>query len=175
MAMAYILINCEVGSDDFVVSELKAISSVKTAHGTFGSFDVIAKVEDDYEERLNNVITRQIRKLEKIHSTLTLYAVGGKDYFFDRSTNPQKDTNQKNFVQAYVIIDCEDTDEHNVLRSLSKIPEVVEGCIVVGFYEIICMVAASTYNDIEDVITKKIRKIKKVRSTMTLNIIPENR
>ena len=84
MATAYVLINCEPGSDDFVVSELKAIDSVKAANGTFGTFDVIAKIEDDSEERLNNVITKQIRKLEKIRSTLTLYAVGSKDHFFDK-------------------------------------------------------------------------------------------
>lgn len=173
MATAYVLINCAPGSDDFVVSELKAIDSVKAAHGTFGTFDVIAKIEDDSEERLNNVITKQIRKLEKIRSTLTLYAVGDKDHFFDKSAN-QKDTSQKNLVQAYVIIHCEDADDYNVLRNLSQIPEIVEGGVVVGFYEVICKVTAPTYNDIEDVITKKIRKIKKIKSTMTLNIIPEN-
>ncbi len=170
MATAYVLINCEPGSDDFVISELKAIDSVKAAHGTFGTFDVIAKIEDDSEERLNNVITKQIRKLEKIRSTLTLYAVGSKDHFFDKFANKQKDMNWKNFAQAYVIIHCEADD--NVLRSLSQIPEIVEGDVVVGIYEVICKVIAPTYNDIEDVVTKKIRKLKDVNSTMTLNVIP---
>lgn len=172
MATAYVLINCEPGSDDFVVSELKAIDSVKAAHGTFGTFDVIAKIEDDTEERLNNVITKQIRKLEKIRSTLTLYAVGSKDHFFDKSANKQKDMDWENFAQAYVIIHCEEAEDYNVLRNLSQIPEIVEGGVVVGFYEVICKVAAPTYNDIEDVVTKKIRKLKDVYSTMTLNVIP---
>lgn len=153
MATAYVLINCEPGSDDFVVSELKAIDSVKAAHGTF------------------DVITKQIRKLEKIRSTLTLYVVDSKDHFFDKSANKQKDMNWKNFAQAYVIIHCE-ADDYNVLRSLSQIPEIVEGGVVVGFYEVICKVAAPTYDDIEDVVTKKIRKLKDVNSTMTLNVIP---
>jgi DNA-binding Lrp family transcriptional regulator len=173
VATAYVLINCEPGSDDFVVSELKAIDSVKAVHGTFGTFDVIAKIEDDSEERLNNVITKQIRKLEKIRSTLTLYAVGSKDHFFDKSAN-QKDASRKNLVQAYVIIHCEDADDYEVLRDLSQIFEVIDGDVVIGVYEIICKVAAPTYNDIEDVITKKIRKIEKIKSTITLNIIPEN-
>lgn len=77
----------------------------------------------------------------------------------------------KNFAQAYVIIHCE-VDDYNVLRSLSQIPEIVEGGILVGIYEVICKVAAPTYNDIEDVVTKKIRKLKDVNSTMTLNVIP---
>ena len=39
MAKAYVLINCELGSEDFVVSELKSIESVVEVHGTFGAYD----------------------------------------------------------------------------------------------------------------------------------------
>jgi len=59
-----------------------------------------------------------------------------------------------------------------VLSDLSDIPEVIEGDIVMGSYDIMCKVAAPTYNDISDVVTKKIRKIQDVRTTITLNVIP---
>lgn len=163
---------CEPGSDDYVVSQLKSIPAVKAVHGIFGSYDVIAKLEEDTEERLNNVITKQIRKLEKVRSTLSLYAVGATDLFLVKPK--QEEENRKKFVQAYIVIHCEDADEYNILRNLSQIPEVVDGDVVVGLYEVICKVAAQTYNDIEEVISKKIRKMKHIKSTMTLNIIPEN-
>jgi len=169
---AYVLMICEPGSDDYVVSQLKSIPAVKVAHGIFGSYDVIAKLEEDTEERLNNVITKQIRKMEKVRSTLSLYAVGATDLFLAKSKQEEK--NWKKFAHAYIVIHCEDADEYNILRNLSQLPEVVDGDVVVGLYEVICKVTAQTYNDIEEVVSKKIRKIKHIKSTMTLNIIPEN-
>jgi hypothetical protein len=49
---------------------------------------------------------------------------------------------------------------------------VVEGDLVVGYYEVICKVASPTYNDIGDIVTKKIRRLADISSTVTLNIIP---
>jgi len=172
MPTAYVLMICEPGSDDYVVSQLKSIPAVKAAYGVFGSHDVIAKIEENTEARLNNVITKQIRNLEKIRSTLSLYAVGATDLFLDKSKHEEE--NRKKFAQAYIVIHCEDADDYSILRNLSQIPEVVDGDVVVGLYEIICKVAAQTYNDIEDVVSKKIRKIPHIKSTMTLNTIPEN-
>ena len=74
MSKAYILISCETGSEDYVISQLKSIDSVRNVHGTFGSFDIIAKLEADSEEKLKQTITKRIRKVPKIRATLTLMA-----------------------------------------------------------------------------------------------------
>ena len=40
MAEAYILINCEIGSEDEVITALKNIDAIKEVHGTFGAYDI---------------------------------------------------------------------------------------------------------------------------------------
>ena len=47
MATAYVLINCDMGYEEQVIEELKHISDVKEVHGTYGAYDILAKVESD--------------------------------------------------------------------------------------------------------------------------------
>ena len=78
MAQAFVLINCELGSEESVISQLKSIEGVIEVHGTFGAYDVIAKIESDSIEALRETITWKIRKIEKIRSTLTLMGIAGQ-------------------------------------------------------------------------------------------------
>jgi len=78
MATAYVLINCELGSEEAIISQLKAIPGVKEVHGTFGAYDILAKIESPTVEALREVITWKIRKIEKIRSTLTLMGIEGQ-------------------------------------------------------------------------------------------------
>ena len=78
MAEAYVLINCEIGSEEKVIEELKTIDGVIEVHGTFGAYDVLAKVESDQVETLRETITWKIRKIDKIRSTLTLMGIEGQ-------------------------------------------------------------------------------------------------
>ena len=78
MSKAYVLINCELGSEEFVISELKLIEEVIEVHGTFGAYDILAKVEATLVEKLRETITWKIRKINKIRSTLTLMGIEGQ-------------------------------------------------------------------------------------------------
>ena len=78
MAIAYVLINCELGSEESVIYELKSIEDVIEVHGTFGAYDILAKVESDQVETLRDTITWKIRKIPKIRSTLTLMGIQGQ-------------------------------------------------------------------------------------------------
>ncbi|MBA4438650.1 MAG: Lrp/AsnC family transcriptional regulator, partial [Nitrosopumilaceae archaeon] len=42
MATAYVLINCELGSEEAIISQLKGLEGVKEVHGTFGAYDILA-------------------------------------------------------------------------------------------------------------------------------------
>ncbi|MCZ6583787.1 MAG: Lrp/AsnC ligand binding domain-containing protein [Thaumarchaeota archaeon] len=75
MAQAYVLINCELGSEDSVISQLKSIEGVKEVHGTFGAYDILVKIESDKVETLRETITWKIRKIDNIRSTLTLMGI----------------------------------------------------------------------------------------------------
>ncbi len=80
MATAYVLINCDLGYEEQVIEELKHISDVKEIHGTFGVYDIFAKVESDQITTLRETITSKIRKIVRIRSTLTLMAIEDQDY-----------------------------------------------------------------------------------------------
>jgi DNA-binding Lrp family transcriptional regulator len=79
MATAYVLINCDLGSEESVISELKTIDGVAEVNGVFGAYDILAKVESKQVETLRETITWKIRKIQKIRSTLTLMAIEGQE------------------------------------------------------------------------------------------------
>jgi len=75
MAIAYVLINCDLGYDEQVIEELKHISDVKEVNGVFGAYDILAKVESDQISTLRDTITQKIRKIDHVRSTLTLMVI----------------------------------------------------------------------------------------------------
>ncbi len=80
MTTAYVLINCDLGYEEQIIEELKHISDVKEIHGTFGAYDILAKVESDQITTLRETITSKIRKIDRIRSTLSLMAIEDQDY-----------------------------------------------------------------------------------------------
>ena len=72
MEIAYFLINCDLGYEQEIIDELKHLDNVKEAHGVFGAYDILTKLESDNMEHLRDVITWKIRKLNRVRSTLTL-------------------------------------------------------------------------------------------------------
>ena len=76
MGTTYVLINCDLGKEEEIIDKLKKISEVKAVQGTFGAYDILAKIESDEEHKLRDTITNKIRKLDRIRSTLTLTVTG---------------------------------------------------------------------------------------------------
>ncbi len=72
MPKAYVLINVESGSEDKVISQLKSLEGIKEAYFSYGVYDIITKVEADSMEKLKDMVTRKIRSLNSVRSTLTL-------------------------------------------------------------------------------------------------------
>jgi len=79
MAIAYVLINCDLGSEEQIIEELKHLSDVKEVHGTFGAYDILAKVESDQISTLRETIMWKIRKIDKVRSTVTLMGIEGQE------------------------------------------------------------------------------------------------
>ncbi len=79
METAYVLVNCDLDSEDAVIEDLKHVDSVKEVHGTFGAYDIIAKIENSERDKLRETITWNIRKLEHVRSTLTLMGIQGQN------------------------------------------------------------------------------------------------
>jgi len=75
MALAFVLVNTEIGSESKVVKSLRKIDAVKEAYVVYGVYDIVAKVESETMENLKEIIRYKVRKQDKVHSTLTLIAV----------------------------------------------------------------------------------------------------
>ena len=79
METAYVLVNCDLGSEVDVMEGLKHIDSVKEVHETFGAYDIIAKIQNSEKDKLRETIIWNIRKLEHVRSTLTLMGIQGQN------------------------------------------------------------------------------------------------
>ncbi len=79
MISAYVLINCDIGSGEDIISHLKTIDGVKEVHVTFGAYDIITTIESDNEETLRDTIAWKIRKIERIRATLTLMVIASQE------------------------------------------------------------------------------------------------
>jgi DNA-binding Lrp family transcriptional regulator len=72
MPKAFVLINVESGSEDEVLKELKTIEGVEEAYFSYGVYDLIMKIRADSMDKLKELVTRRIRTLSRVRSTLTL-------------------------------------------------------------------------------------------------------
>ncbi len=75
MSIAFVLINTEIGSEEEVLRELRKIEGVDEAYSVYGVYDVIAKVRADSMDKLKDIVTWRIRRLEKVRSTLTMIVI----------------------------------------------------------------------------------------------------
>ncbi len=72
MPRAFVLINVESGAEEEVIKELRAIEGVEESYFSYGVYDIIAKVKANDMDHLKELVTRRIRNIVKVRSTLTL-------------------------------------------------------------------------------------------------------
>jgi len=75
MHIGYILLNCDLGAEEYILDELKRIPEVKKAYLTFGAYDIIAEVHAETQEDFEKTVSTKIRKLSRVISTMTLNVV----------------------------------------------------------------------------------------------------
>ena len=73
---------------------------------------------------------------------------------------------------AYVLVKSKIGREVDVMNDILKIDGVKEVMGTYGVYDIFVKVQVPTRNEIEKIITHKIRKVNNVVSTTTLSVIP---
>jgi DNA-binding Lrp family transcriptional regulator len=78
MPMAFVLINTEIGSESEVLDDLKKIEAVKEAYMVYGVYDVVAKVAANTMDKLKEIVTWHVRRLDKVRSTLTMIVIEGQ-------------------------------------------------------------------------------------------------
>ncbi|KAG2477230.1 MAG: AsnC/Lrp family regulatory protein [Nitrosopumilales archaeon] len=75
MHLGYVLLNCDLGAEEYIVEELKQIPEIKNAYLTFGAYDIIAEIHANSQEDFEKTVSSKIRKLARVVSTMTLNVV----------------------------------------------------------------------------------------------------
>jgi DNA-binding Lrp family transcriptional regulator len=75
MPIAFVLINSEIGSEANVLDELKKVEGVKEAYSVYGVYDIVVKVGAESMDKLKDIVTWRIRRLNKVRSTLTMIVI----------------------------------------------------------------------------------------------------
>jgi len=75
MPSAFVLINTEIGAENEVLKQLKGIEGVEEAHAVYGVYDIVAKVKAETMDKLKEIVTWNIRRLDKVRSTLTMIVI----------------------------------------------------------------------------------------------------
>ena len=75
MHKGFVLLNCDLGAEEFILDELKKISDVSQAHITFGAYDIIAEINSDSQEDFDETVSIKIRRLTRVVSTMTLNVI----------------------------------------------------------------------------------------------------
>ena len=72
--------------------------------------------------------------------------------------------------KAYMLISCEIGEEQSLYSQLKDIPEVKDCLITYGSYDIVAEFVTDTPSQMNEIITSKIRKLQKIKSTITLRV-----
>jgi DNA-binding Lrp family transcriptional regulator len=77
-------------------------------------------------------------------------------------------------MKAYVLINTEIGSESEVLDAIKKIKNVIEANAVYGVYDIVAKIEAETMDKLKETVTWKVRRLNKVRSTLTMIAIEQS-
>ena len=72
---------------------------------------------------------------------------------------------------AFVLLNTELGSETEMMNELNQIDEVKETYMIYGVYDIIARVDADTMEDLKNIINWKIRRLFRVRSTLTMIVV----
>ncbi len=71
MPMAFVFMNIDAGGEEDVLKQLRSIQNVKEAYSVYGVYDIVARIEAETMDKLKEIVTWKVRRLEKVRSTLT--------------------------------------------------------------------------------------------------------
>jgi DNA-binding Lrp family transcriptional regulator len=73
MPTAFVLINTKIDSSiGGVLKDLKKVEGVDEAFAVYGIYDIIARVRAESMDKLKEILTWRIRRLDNIRTTLTI-------------------------------------------------------------------------------------------------------
>lgn len=75
MTKAYVAIHCQMGKENQVIRALMEIKGVSEVTGVLGLYDIIIKIEAGDSMKLEQIITKQVRSVPYVLTTMTLIVI----------------------------------------------------------------------------------------------------
>jgi len=75
---AFVFLIANVGMEKHALEKIKDIPEVNEAHMLYGGYDLIAVVEAENIQKLKDLVSFKMRRLENIRMTLTLIVVDSR-------------------------------------------------------------------------------------------------
>ena len=74
---AYVLLNCNTGTEISLISELKKIPEIKEVNGIWGKYDIFLKICSDDPEGIDKMVSK-IRNNKDITNSYTMHVLYGQ-------------------------------------------------------------------------------------------------
>jgi hypothetical protein len=78
MSRAFVLLNCDIGAENGIISEISCISGVSEATELSGVYDIIAKLSAESDNGISRIVMK-IRSIANIRSSLTMIVAEGRN------------------------------------------------------------------------------------------------
>ncbi|HEX2014620.1 MAG TPA: Lrp/AsnC ligand binding domain-containing protein [Nitrososphaera sp.] len=78
MSKAFVFLNCDLGTEKYVVDEMKNISGVSQASTISGIYDIVAEVDTESENGISRIV-KKFRSIANIRSCLTMIVADKHD------------------------------------------------------------------------------------------------
>jgi len=72
MEISYVLIVCEMGSEQHVIEKLLMIDEIEDVNRVWGAYDVVIKVVGPTSDAVRKIIQEKIRMIDGIRTTVSL-------------------------------------------------------------------------------------------------------
>lgn len=71
----YVLIQCDLGSEEEIIRDLGTITSITEVRGTYGIYDIFCRIAADDRNEIDRIVTEEIRRMPRIRATITLHCI----------------------------------------------------------------------------------------------------
>jgi DNA-binding Lrp family transcriptional regulator len=72
MTSAFLFINAELLFIEDVINKLRGVPEIVDVYKVQGIYDIIARVNSDTEEKLKELVSERIRRIDRITGTVTV-------------------------------------------------------------------------------------------------------
>ena len=86
MHIGFVLLNCDLGAEEYILEELQQVDEIKNAYVTFGAYDIIAEIHAETQEDFEKTVSLKIRQLSRVVSTMTLNVIKGEWHLYEKKS-----------------------------------------------------------------------------------------